>query len=182
MKAKAGGDQRDLTRGDLQLGALLLNSHRLIGALSDSDLFAKHEINLSEWAVLHALGDAQDLPLREIVRQTGLAVPQIRKVARDLEAKQLLAVKQAEQAGAPPQGLSAVPKSSRIRTAILADFQGVVSTLASRGPSVNQAGGTLDAQTRAARRLASAARLSAQLIRAISPPRATTARRKKKDL
>ena len=182
MKAKPRGDQRDLTRADLQLGALLLNSHRLIGAVSESDLFAKHEINLSEWAVLHALGDAQDLPLKEIVRQTGLAMPQLRKVARDLEAKQLLTVKKAEQAGAPPQGLSAVSKSGRIRTAILADLRGIVSTLASRGPSANQAGGTLDAQTKAARRLANAARLLAQVIRAISPPRAAAARPKKKNL
>jgi hypothetical protein len=182
MKAIARGDQTDLTRADLQLGALLLNSHRLIGALSESDLLAKHEINLSEWAVLHALGDAQDLPLKEIVRQTGMAVPQIRKAVRDLKAKQLVAVNTAEQPGAPPRGISAVPKSGRIRAAILGDLQGLVSTLARRGPSANQAGGALDAQTKVARRLANAARLSAQVIRAISPPRAAAARPKKKDL
>ena len=79
---------------------------------------AEHEIGVGEWAVLKSFGNEKSLPLREILRQTGLSRQRIRMLLVDLQRKQFLSVAQSAEGDKRVREVTATPKAAKAVSSI----------------------------------------------------------------
>lgn len=132
----AGGGRRGQAPPDLNeaFEHVLLSAHRIAVSLSELGVFQNTNLSVAEWAILKALGNRQNVPVKEIVAASGISRQRLRKLISELEAKGAVLTNRSDAEDKRARTISATPIAVQVLALVSKQLEGLIADTGKPAP------------------------------------------------
>jgi DNA-binding MarR family transcriptional regulator len=113
---------------------MLLSAHRIAVSLGELGVFQNTKLSVAEWAILKALGNRQNVPIKEIVAASGISRQRLRKLISELEAKGAVLTNRSDAEDKRARTISATPVAAQVVALVSKQLESLIADTGGPAP------------------------------------------------